>query len=192
MTILSYDRSAYGRTLVFDGPLADYMLTLVEDVPDTFALFRTDEQRKEDFLGYEYDPDCYDELVINAVMHRDMSRPHPVTVTITDSCVEVRNACEGDLMSVEQIRGGMIPHGSICPNPTIARAFKLMGLCALDGISLEVIDDTLYFNGQPPLGISVDDDGIMTARMGISEDPANFDNTDADILAEIPWYEDYL
>ena len=192
MTILSYDRSAYGRTLVFDGPLADYMLTLVEDVPDTFALFRTDEQRKEDFLGYEYDPDCYDELVINALMHRDMSRPHPVTVTITDSCVEVRNACEGDLMSVEQIRGGMIPHGSICPNPTVARAFKLMGLCALDGISLEVIDDTLYFNGQPPLGISVDDDGIMTARMGISEDPANFDNTDADILAEIPWYEDYL
>ena len=192
MTILSYDRSAYGRTLVFDGPLADYMLTLVEDVPDTFALFRTDEQRKEDFLGYEYDPDCYDELVINAVMHRDMSRPHPVTVTITDSCVEVRNACEGDLMSVEQIRGGMIPHGSICPNPTIARAFKLMGLCALDGISLEVIDDTLDFNGQPPLEISVDDDGIMTARMGISEDPANFDNTDADILAEIPWYEDYL
>ena len=192
MTILSYDRDAYGRTLVFDGPLADYMLTLVEDVPDTFALFRTDEQRKEDFLGYEYDPDCYDELVINAVMHRDMSRPHPVTVTITDSCVEVRNACEGDLMSVEQIRGGMIPHGSICPNPTVARAFKLMGLCALDGISLEVIDDTLDFNGQPPLEISVDDDGIMTARMGISEDPANFDNTDADILAEIPWYEDYL
>ena len=192
MTILSYDRSAYGRTLVFDGPLADYMLTLVEDVPDTFALFRTDEQRKEDFLGYEYDPDCYDELVINALMHRDMSRPHPVTVTITDSCVEVRNACEGDLMSVEQIRGGMIPHGSICPNPTVARAFKLMGLCALDGISLEVIDDTLDFNGQPPLEISVDDDGIMTARMGISEDPANFDNTDADILAEIPWYEDYL
>ena len=192
MTILSYDRSAYGRTLVFDGPLADYMLTLVEDVPDTFALFRTDEQRKEDFLGYEYDPDCYDELVINAVMHRDMSRPHPVTVTITDSCIEVCNACEGDLMSVEQIRGGMIPHGSICPNPTVARAFKLMGLCALDGISLEVIDDTLDFNGQPPLEISVDDDGIMTARMGISEDPANFDNTDADILAEIPWYEDYL
>lgn len=192
MTILSYDRDAYGRTLVFDGPLADYMLTLVEDVPDTFALFRTDEQRKEDFLGYEYDPDCYDELVINAVMHRDMSRPHPVTVTITDSCVEVRNACEGDLMSVEQIRGGMIPHGSICPNPTVARAFKLMGLCALDGISLEVIDDTLDFNGQPPLEISVDDDGIMTARMGISEDPANFDNTDAEILAEIPWYEDYL
>lgn len=192
MTILSYDRSAYGRTLVFDGPLADYMLTLVEDVPDTFALFRTDEQRKEDFLGYEYDPDCYDELVINALMHRDMSRPHPVTVTITDSCIEVRNACEGDLMSVEQIRGGMIPHGSICPNPTVARAFKLMGLCALDGISLEVIDDTLDFNGQPPLGIAVDDDGIMTARMGISEDPANFDNTDADILAEIPWYEDYL
>lgn len=192
MTILSYDRSAYGRTLVFDGPLADYMLTLVEDVPDTFALFRTDEQRKEDFLGYEYDPDCYDELVINAVMHRDMSRPHPVTVTITDSCIEVRNACEGDLMSVEQIRGGMIPHGSICPNPTVAKAFKLMGLCALEGISLEVIDDTLDFNGQPPLEISVDDDGIMTARMGISEDPANFDNTDADILAEIPWYEDYL
>lgn len=192
MTILSYDRDAYGRTLVFDGPLADYMLTLVEDVPDTFALFRTDEQRKEDFLGYEYDPDCYDELVINALMHRDMSRPHPVTVTITDSCVEVRNACEGDLMSVEQIRGGMIPHGSICPNPTVARAFKLMGLCALDGISLEVIDDTLDFNGQPPLEISVDDDGIMTARMGISEDPANFDNTDSDILAEIPWYEDYL
>ena len=62
-----------------------------------------------------------------------------------------------------------------------------MGLCALDGISLEVIDDTLDFNGQPPLGISVDDDGIMTARMGISEDPANFDNTDADILAEIPY-----
>ena len=192
LTILSYDRSAYGRTFIFDGPLADYIFTLVEDIPDSFALFRTVEQRKEDFLGYEYDPDCYDELVINAVMHRDMSRPHPVTVTITDSCIEVCNACEGDLMSVEQIRGGMIPHGSICPNPTVARAFKLMGLCALDGISLEVIDDTLYFNGQPPLGISVDDDGIMTARMGISEDPANFDNTDADILAEIPWYEDYL
>ncbi len=192
MTILSYDRNAYGRTFIFDGPLADYIFTLVEDIPDSFAIFRTVEQRKEDFLGYEYDPDCYDELVINAVMHRDMSRPHPVTVTITDSCIEVCNACEGDLMSVEQIRGGMIPHGSICPNPTVAKAFKLMGLCALDGISLEVIDDTLDFNGQPPLEISVDDDGIMTARMGISEDPANFDNTDADILAEIPWYEDYL
>lgn len=192
MTILSYDRNAYGRTFIFDGPLADYIFTLVEDIPDSFAIFRTVEQRKEDFLGYEYDPDCYDELVINAVMHRDMSRPDPVTVTITDSCIEVRNACEGDLMSVEQIRGGMIPHGSICPDPTIAKAFKLLGLCALEGISLEVIDDTLDFNGQPPLGISVDDDGIMTARMGISEDPANFDNTDADILAEIPWYEDYL
>ena len=192
LTILSYDRNAFERTFVFDGPLADYIFTLVEDIPDSFAIFRTVEQRKEDFLGYEYDPDCYDELVINALMHRDMSRPDPVTVTITDSCIEVRNACEGDLMSVEQIRGGLIPHGSICPNPTIARAFKLLGLCALEGISLEVIDDTLDFNGQPPLGISVDDDGIMTARMGISEDPANFDNTDADILAEIPWYEDYL
>ena len=192
LTILSYDRNAFERTFVFDGPLADCIFTLVEDIPDSFAIFRTVEQRKEDFLGYEYDPDCYDELVINALMHRDMSRPDPVTVTITDSCIEVCNACEGDLMSVEQIRGGMIPHGSICPDPTIAKAFKLLGLCALEGISLEVIDDTLDFNGQPPLEISVDDDGIMTARMGISEDPANFDNTDADILAEIPWYEDYL
>lgn len=90
-----------------------------------------------------FPPEALEELLTNAVQHRDYVVSSPVTVEVHQSGITVSNPCVPPDPDAEPLP----------PNPGMARMFREAGLAASWGRGIQRANEVCMENGNPPVDI---------------------------------------
>lgn len=117
-------------------------------------------------VQYEYPPAAFDQLFVNAVMHRNYESNAPIRVErFTDRMtIQSNGGLFGD-MTLAKLRQGQ---GSDYRNPNVASVMKDLGLVQRFGVGIHLAIAAMAAGGNPPLEFEADESSVrVTMRPNV-------------------------